>query len=178
MKKGLLFLPVLLLAIFGLFSFQALMTKETARPSALIGKPVPDFELPAISEDIPTLTSEMLKGDVALLNIFGSWCQGCHIEHPFLIEIAAKNDIPIYGINWNEPSEKGAAWLKRFGNPYTAIGHDENGRVIIDLGVYGAPETFLIDHKGIIRYRLPAPLTQQIWEDEFVPRILELEAAQ
>jgi len=107
-----------------------------------------------------------------LLNIFASWCPPCRIEHPLLMELAARDEIPIMGLNWKDPPGKGTAWLQKLGDPYTLIGDDANGRAAIEFGVTGAPETFIIDKRGRIRYKQVGPITPQIWD--IAPIIKEL----
>jgi len=106
--------------------------------------------------------------------VFASWCVSCHVEHPLLMELAAVGDIPIYGLNWKEKPGDGKAWLDRFGNPYELIGDDQNGRVAIDLGVTGAPETFVVDKDGRVRYVYVGPITPRAWEETLQPLIEEL----
>lgn len=143
-------------------------------PTVLIDAPVPDFALGPIEGYEHGLSSEDLRGEATLLNIFGSWCVACLIEHPLLMEIAAQDEIPIMGLNWKDPPGKGTEWLARHGDPYTRIGDDFEGRVAIDFGVTGAPETFIIDRKGRIRYKQIGPVTEQIWEEDMLPVIRRL----
>ena len=140
----------------------------------MIGKPVPDFELPAISEDIPTLTSEMLKGDVALLNIFGSWCVACVQEHPILMELERRNLVKIIGVDWRDTREAGQRWLKKYGDPYSAVIFDEGSLLAIDLGVTGAPETYVIGKDGRIRHKHVGIITQDVWTMEIAPIVKAL----
>jgi cytochrome c biogenesis protein CcmG/thiol:disulfide interchange protein DsbE len=140
-------------------------------PSPLIGKPVPTFDLPRLLAPEQRLTDAELRGQVSLLNVWATWCVGCRQEHATLNEIAALGTVPIYGLNWKDDERLAKDWLARLGNPYAASGFDGDGRVAIDWGVYGAPETFLIDPRGVILYRHISPLTMEIWESEFVPRI-------
>ncbi len=143
-------------------------------PTVLIDQPAPVFDLPAIEGYTEGFSSDDLKGEITLVNIFGSWCVGCRVEHPVLMEIAERGDIPIMGIDWKDPPGAGAAWLQRFGDPYTRIGDDFAGRVAIDFGITGAPETFVVDAKGRIRYKQVGPITPQIWREDIAPVIQEL----
>jgi len=149
-----------------------------ALPSPFIGKPAPTFELPTLEDPDMTIGSADLSGKFTLVNVWATWCGGCRTEHPFLLELAANNTIPIYGINWRDQRGEAMRWLQNLGDPYVASGFDADGRVGIDWGVYGAPETFLVDANGIVVYKHLGPLDRQSWEKEFVPRIEAAGAAQ
>ncbi len=140
-------------------------------PSPLIGKPMPAFDLPRLDDPTQRLTDQDLRGRVSLLNVWATWCVGCRQEHATLLAIAQTGAAPIYGLNWKDDRLQARAWLERLGNPYVATGVDADGRVAIDWGVYGAPETFLIGADGRVIYKHIAPLTLEIWEREFLPRI-------
>lgn len=142
-------------------------------PSPLIGKPIPNFELPRLKDPEQFVSDADLRGQVSLLNVWATWCVGCRQEHDTLIRIAALNEVPIYGLNWKDEVQLATTWLDELGDPYVASAFDADGRVAIDWGVYGAPETFLVDADGIILYRHISPLTMDIWQSEFVPRINE-----
>ena len=163
-------------AIAGAFAV-GLTRDPSAIPSALIDHPLPEFDLPPIQGLQKGLASADLKGEVSLLNVFGSWCVSCHIEHPVLMQIAASGAVPIRGLNWKDKPGDGAAWLARLGNPYDRIGDDPEGRVIFDLGVTGAPETFVIDKEGRVRYKHTGPITPEVWEKTLRPLIEELRKA-
>ena len=174
MKRSLLFLPVILFAALAAFALVGLGINKDVLPSVLIDKPVPDFDLPPVSADIPGLTSADLRGEVTLVNVFGSWCVACRYEHEFLMSLKTRTDVPLYGIDWKDTPAEGAEWLARFGNPYAAVGNDEHGRTVIDFGVTGAPETFLIDAEGRIRWRFVGPLSEETWQRQFEPMIAQL----
>jgi cytochrome c biogenesis protein CcmG/thiol:disulfide interchange protein DsbE len=140
-------------------------------PSPLIGKEIPEFNLPRLNYPNQVVTDTDLRGQVSLLNVWATWCVGCRQEHETLNRIAALGDVPIYGLNWKDDADLAAEWLAGLGNPYVATAFDGEGRVAIDWGVYGAPETFLIDADGTVLYRHISPLTMQVWESEFQPRI-------
>ncbi len=140
-------------------------------PSVLINRPVPSFVLPALPGRGRALHSENLKG-VSIVNIFGSWCVACMAEHPFLMKI--KDLVPVHGIDWRDDPEKGAAWLRRQGDPYDRVGVDSDSRVAIDFGVTGAPETFVIDAEGVIRSKHIGSLTPEVWEKTLHPLIERL----
>lgn len=138
--------------------------------SPLIDKPAPQFELPILgSEEL--FSNASLQGRSYLLNVWGTWCAECRREHDMLLEIAAQGEIPIVGLNWKDDPAAAAQWLQDLGNPYSVIPADREGRVAINWGVYGAPETFLIDAAGVVRYKHVGALTPLVWESEFLPRI-------
>ncbi len=145
-------------------------------PSPLIGKPAPAFSLPRLDNPEETLSNADLRGQVTLINVWGTWCVGCRQEHDTLLAIAESGEVPIYGLNWKDDTLQARAWLQRLGNPYAATGVDADGRAAIDWGVYGAPETFLIAADGTVVYKHIAPLSLDIWQREFLPRIRELRA--
>jgi len=175
MRRFLLLFPLVLFVIVGGFFGWGLTRDPSRIPSQLIDRPLPEFDLAAIEGLDEGLKTEDFKGQVILLNVFASWCVSCHIEHPFLMELKENNVIPIYGLNWKENGDRdGIDWLDRFGNPYTLVGDDRNGRVASDLGVTGAPETFVIDKDGRVRYKFIGPITEQHWERTLAPLIEEL----
>jgi cytochrome c biogenesis protein CcmG/thiol:disulfide interchange protein DsbE len=145
-------------------------------PSVFIDRPVPDFTLPALEgTGVPGFSSaDPRSGQVALVNVFASWCVPCRAEHPFLVRLAGEPAVPIYGINYKDKRTDAVAWLAELGNPYVAIGADESGRVAIDRGIYGVPKTFVIDPTGVIRYRQVGPLFPQLLEEDILPLIRSL----
>lgn len=174
MKRLMFILPLTaFVALLAYFSI-GLQRDPSRIPSVLIDKPAPQFDLPAIEGRDVGLSTQDLKGEVSLVNFFGSWCVSCRIEHPLLMQLAQEGEIPIYGIDWKDPPGAGAAWLERHGDPYTLIGDDADGRVAIDFGITGAPETFIIDRSGRIRYKYAGPITPQIWEQDLLPIIRKL----
>lgn len=164
-------IPVVVFALLVVLLYLGLGRDPTVVPSPLIGKPAPAFSLPRLDNPDLRLTDEVLRGQFSLVNVWGTWCVGCRQEHDTLLAIAAGGDVPIYGLNWKDDTLQARAWLTRLGNPYAAVGVDRKGDVAIDWGVYGAPETFLIGPDGTVLYKHIAPLTPEIWEREFVPRI-------
>lgn len=164
-------IPVVVFALLvGLF-WLGLGKDPTLVPSPLIGKPMPAFSMPRLDDPSRALTDADLRGQVSLLNVWATWCVGCRQEHATLLAIAKTGEVPIYGLNWKDDSLRARAWLQRLGNPYAATGVDADGRVAIDWGVYGAPETFLMAPDGTVLYKHIAPLTMEVWEREFLPRI-------
>ena len=143
-------------------------------PSVLLNTPAPDLDLQPLPGYGDAFTSADLKGKVSLVNVWGSWCAGCRVEHPLLMEIAQSGEVPIYGIAWRDTPDRSTAWLERHGNPYTKIGQDPNSRAIINLGVTAAPETFLIDKDGIIRYKISGIVTREAWRETLQPLIAQL----
>ena len=142
-----------------------------ALPSPFIGKPAPQFELTTLKDPSATIGSQDLEGNLALVNVWATWCVGCRAEHPFLLELAANDSIPIYGINWRDTRPEALRWIDQLGDPYIASGFDGSGRVGIDWGVYGAPETFLVSADGVVLHKHLGPLTKESWESDFVPLI-------
>ena len=178
MRRLLFLLPALAFAtLVGFFVLRLdLMGKGRTPdilPSALIGKPAPNFERPAFLDRGQGFKSTDFKGKVTLVNFFASWCMACHAEHPFLSALEGQ-DITMVGIDYKDTAENGKAFLASKGNPYTTVIDDPDGRIGIDFGVYGMPETYLVDKQGIIRFREPGPLTPEIIRDEFVPLIKDL----
>ncbi|MGI9301978.1 MAG: DsbE family thiol:disulfide interchange protein [Gammaproteobacteria bacterium] len=145
-------------------------------PSPFVGKPMPAFEMARLDDLNVSLSHEDLKGEVALLNVWASWCASCRVEHEFLMTLANDEKVPIYGLNYKDTMEDATRWLEQFGDPYKAIGFDEDGRVGIDWGVYGAPETFVIDRDGIIRYKHIGPLSQDDVDKKLLPLLALLKA--
>lgn len=169
-------LPLLILAGLAAYFWSGLGRNPTALPSVLIDQPLPELSLPPIAGRERRLTTADLKGNVSLVNIFGSWCVACQAEHPFLMQLKAEGVVPLHGIDWRErDAQAGPAWLQRLGDPYTLIGDDRDSRAAIALGVTGAPETFIIDASGVIRYKHVGPITKDIWEKQLWPIVQRLQ---
>ncbi len=145
-------------------------------PSPLINKPAPEFRLPLLGEPEKFVSKSDLLGTTYLLNIWASWCAACRVEHPFLNQLASSGLLPIYGLNWKDPSDDAISWLQALGNPYEIILYDFKGNTAIDFGVYGAPENFIVDTKGQIRYKHVGVLTQQIFDAEVLPILATIKA--
>lgn len=143
-------------------------------PSALIGKPAPEFQLPELRAPSKTFSPKQLRGKVWLLNVWGSWCIACREEHPFLIQLSNSGVVPIYGLDWKDKNDAALATLDELGDPYVLAVSDADGRVAIDYGVTGAPETYLIDKNGVIRYKEVGQLTPEIMREKILPLIQEL----
>lgn len=146
-------------------------------PSALIGKPIPEFDLPPVQGRTAGLSSADLRGRVSLVNVFASWCVACREEHPFLMQLAASKAIPINGLNYKDAPADAAAWLDANGDPYSRTGADISGRVAIDWGVYGVPETYVIDAEGRIAYKAIGPLNAEIFARTIEPVLRRLGVA-
>ena len=143
-------------------------------PSPLINKPAPAFRLVELKDPSRIFSSEEMRGKVWLLNVWASWCVACRDEHPMLLELARQNAIPIYGLNYKDKPTDAISWLNELGDPYVLSVSDLDGRVGIDYGVYGAPETFLIDRNGIIRFKHIGPVTPEVWNNKIAPLVAEL----
>jgi cytochrome c biogenesis protein CcmG/thiol:disulfide interchange protein DsbE len=174
-----LLLPLILAAGMFVLFFIALRSGDPSKlPSAMIGKPVPQFELPAIygltqgARPVPGLSSQHLqRGQPAILNVWASWCAPCAVEHPLLMSLARSASVPIYGLNYKDKPDAAKAFLAKLGNPFAAIGADQTGMTAIDFGVYGVPETFVIDGQGRILYRHAGPLTEDIIKTGILPAL-------
>jgi cytochrome c biogenesis protein CcmG/thiol:disulfide interchange protein DsbE len=169
--------PLLLFAALGIFLFVGLFRDPRYVPSPLIGKPAPEFTLPSLQDASYPVSSKELLGQPWVLNVWGTWCGGCREEHDTLLAIAAQRAVPIVGLNWKDDNALAQQWLAQLGNPYAVVAEDREGRTAIDWGVYGAPETFLIGPDGIVLYKHIAPMTLEVWNREFLPRIEAARAA-
>ena len=174
MAKRILFVTPLFLFV-GLAIYLAFGLTRDARvlPSALIDKPIPEFALPALFPGEPGFATADLKGKVAVVNVFASWCIPCRVEHPVLMRLAEQG-VPIYGINYKDKPDDAERWLDRLGDPYTRTGADRDGRVAIDWGVYGVPETFVVDRQGRIVHKHIGVLKQEAFENDIMPLIDDL----
>lgn len=179
-----LFLPLIVFAALAAIFYFRLFTGDPSRiPSALIGRQVPAFDLPPLEglksggEQVPGFASaDLAKGEVSLVNVWASWCAPCRLEHPILMEAAQAGIARIYGLNYKDQPENARRFLGQLGNPYAAVGADRNGRVGIDWGVYGVPETFVVDGKGHIVYKHVGPIDRTIMRETILPRIGEAAA--
>ena len=171
-------IPLALFAILIGFFIFGLSRDPSKLPSVLIGKPAPAFSLPALNDPNERVDHRVWQGEYALINVWATWCRECIVEHAFLLELAKTSGVPIIGLNWNDDRAKALGWLQRLGDPYRAVGFDNTGRVAIDWGVYGAPETFLVDPQGIVLHKHLGAMTPKVWENEFLPKIAQNNAAQ
>lgn len=166
--------PLALFAGVAVFMAAGLTNDPRELPSNMIDRPMPEFELGPIAEGKAVLSPEDLKGEVSMINVFGSWCVSCVVEHPKLMELSEQGDVPIYGVDWRDKPGAGQAWLDKYGDPYALTGVDEESKLAIDLGVTGAPETFIVDAEGRIRYKHIGPITDEIWDETLLPLITDL----
>ena len=175
MKRFLLPLGIFI----GLLVFLALGLRLNPReiPSPFIGKPAPAFKLTQLHEPDKSISPQDMTGQVWVLNVWASWCVSCRVEHPVLMDFAKANVVPVIGLNYKDGRNDGIKWLQDFGNPYAMSAFDNEGRVGIDYGVYGVPETFVIDKKGVIRMKYTGPLTPDAIATKLMPLIKELKSA-
>ncbi len=169
-------LPLLLFIILAVFLAMGLKLNPRDIPSPLIDQPAPDFSLPLLQNPQQKLSPKNLQGKVWLLNVWASWCVSCRSEHPVLNEFVKQTAVTIIGLNYKDDPEAAKQWLAELGNPYRASIMDQEGRVGIDYGVYGVPETFVIDKKGIIRYKFTGPVTMKVINEALMPLLQQLEA--
>ncbi len=146
-------------------------------PSPFIGKPAPSFALSQLHVEGKTIAPENLRGQVWLLNVWASWCVSCRQEHPVLLDLAKRNVVPIIGLDYKDERAAGIAWLQQNGDPYALSAYDRDGRVGIDYGVYGVPETFVVDKAGIVRLKHVGPLTPAVINEKLIPLVKELQGA-
>ncbi len=168
-------IPLGIFIVLVVFLARGLQLNPHEVPSPLIGKSAPDFLLPQLQDANQQLGRKDLLGKVSLLNVWASWCVACREEHPVLVEIARSGVVNIYGLNYKDTREDALRWLAQFGNPYLTSAFDEQGKVGIDYGVYGVPETYIIDRQGIIRHKVIGPITQENWDKELLPLIRKLQ---
>lgn len=175
MRRLVFLLPILIVAILVAVFWIGLDPErdKSVLPSALVGQPAPAVDLPALAEGAPRLTLDAFKGQLVAINFFASWCLPCRAEHPVLKELTAELGIPVIGIAWKDRPADSRAFLAELGDPYVATGIDENGRTGIDFGITGVPETFLVDGKGIVRYRFAGPLSPEGLRSQLAPAIAE-----
>lgn len=175
MKRFLL--PLAIFMALLLFLGVGLRLNPREIPSPFIGKPAPTFTLTQLSEPNKAISPQDMLGKVWLLNVWASWCVSCRQEHPVLMDFSKQGVVPIIGLNYKDNREEGLGWLRQFGNPYQLSAFDGSGRVGIDYGVYGVPETFLIDKKGVIRLKHVGPVTPEVIAEKLLPLIKELNRA-
>jgi cytochrome c biogenesis protein CcmG, thiol:disulfide interchange protein DsbE len=176
MKRLIWFIPLAIFAAIATVSWLGLSRDPSFLPSALIDQPMPAFELAAVRADGEGFARADLGGQAALVNVFASWCGPCRQEHPTLIELAREQGVVIHGINWKESPAQGLQYLTEAGDPYSKVGSDESGRFALDLGVTGAPETFIVDRAGRIRYKHTGPITPEVWNRTIAPILNQIES--
>ena len=172
MKKYIV--PLVIFVALGLLLAYGLNLDPRRIPSPLIGKPLPAFSLTTVADPTRKVSRDDLHGRVYLLSVWASWCAACREEHPLLNELTSRKAVTIIGLNYKDKREDALRWLGALGNPYELSLSDQDGRLGIDLGVYGVPETFVIDKQGVIRYKQIGPMTPEVWEQKLAPLIKEL----
>jgi len=167
-------IPLALFLVLVVFLAIGLTRNPNELPSALIDKPAPTFRLPQLKQPDKTFSAEDMRGKVWMLNVWASWCVACRDEHPYMFEYQKSGAVPIYGLNYKDRPEDALGWLSELGDPYLLSAVDLDGRVAIDYGVYGAPETYIIDKKGTIRLKHVGPVMPDVWEKKILPMVQEL----
>lgn len=167
-------IPLGVFLVIGVFLGIGLTMDPRRVPSPLIDKPIPQFELPRLKARDQVFSDRDLKGKVSLFNVWASWCVACRQEHPVLMQLASTGEVPIYGLNYKDQHADALNWLAELGDPYTATAYDFKGRVAIDWGVYGVPETFIIDAQGIIRHKHIGPISPKALREEVLPLVRRL----
>ncbi len=170
MQRLKLFLPLAVFVLLAGFLFVGLFLDKENLPSPLLDEPFPVFSLGTLKDPEKPVNEQSLKGEIALVNVWATWCISCRAEHPWLLKIADQG-IPVYGVNYKDDPEDARRWLKELGDPYRFSVMDEKGRLGLDLGVYGAPETYLIDANGVIRYKHVGVVDGRVWQDILKPRV-------
>ena len=167
-------LPLVIFVVLAGFMWKGLSLNPSSVPSPLVGKPAPSFELSQLHQAEQMISRDSNLGKVWLLNVWASWCVSCRQEHPLLMQLARSGEVPIYGLNYKDERDEAIQWLQDFGDPYIMSAHDYKGRVGVDYGVYGVPETYVIDKQGVIRHKHTGPVTPQALQDTILPLVREL----
>lgn len=174
MNKLIRFLPLILVIALGVVLYRGLSLNPAELPSAMIGKKFPEFSLTPILNANQTMSTADFKSGIKLVNVWGTWCPSCRYEHDYLKQLAKTDRFTLYGLNYNDEREDAEKWLTELGNPYQFSVFDDQGKLSMDLGVYAAPETFVIDHNNIIRKRFAGAIDTRVWRREFEPLIATL----
>ncbi len=169
-------IPLVVFVLMAGFLAVGLKLNPREVPSPLIDKPAPAFNLPQLNDPALKVAAEQMKGQVWVLNVFASWCTPCLAEHPYVTQLAKQPGIKLIGLNYKDRAEDAKGWLRKHGDPYTTIVVDADGRVGIDYGVYGVPETFVIDKQGVIRHKQIGPITPEALKDDILPLLAKLNA--
>ena len=169
MERFKLFVPLIIFLIMSVFLYRGLSIDPSELPSVVVDKPFPEFSLPQLGDEteVPLARSDIV-GEPFLLNVWASWCPTCLVEHPYLVKLS-KQGVKIVGLNWKDEDDKAKQWIARYGNPYSTNLVDYNGRLVLDLGVSAAPETFVVDASGTIRYRHVGEVTEKVWRSHMAP---------
>jgi len=175
MRKVLIyFLPLVTFLVVAVFLLRGLWLNPREVPSPFIDKPAPLFTLEQLAQPEAKFSPTDMKGQVWLLNVWASWCVACRQEHPLLVELSKQKAVPIIGLNYKDKSDAAKGWLTQWGNPYDLSVKDADGRIGIEYGVYGVPETFVIDKAGVIRFKQIGPITEEVWKQKMLPLIEDL----
>lgn len=176
MRKTFYFIPLIIFLTIVLLLWRGLQQNPSVIPTPLLNKPLPPISSPSLDDDPPMkVTNQVFLDHITLLNVWASWCAACQTERPMLMDIARSGKVVIYGLNYKDRREVALDQLKKMGNPYVLNIYDPKGEVGLNLGVYGTPETFLIDQNGIIRYKYIGPITSEVWQTDLLPRIEKLQ---
>lgn len=174
MSRLKLFIPLMIFVVLAAFFWRGLSLDPTDMPSALIDRPMPVFSLPTVNDASKVVSESDLKGEVTLLNVWATWCISCRVEHPYLVELAEQG-VKIVGVNYKDDVQEAQKWLKNLHNPYAYSIVDADGRLGIDLGVFGAPETYVLDRQGVIRYKHVGVIDNNVWTEQIKPIVDALE---
>ena len=175
LKQPRFILPLIIFALIVMLLWRGLELNPTEVPSPLINKPSPTFQSPELFKATQIITNADFIGQVTLFNVWATWCYACALEHDFLMQLAKDHSVNIYGLNYKNDPVLARKWLAEYGNPYKIVAVDQSGSVAIDWGVYGTPETFIIDKKGVIRYKHIGPITADVWAGTLQPIVQKLE---
>lgn len=178
MRRALILVPLALFLVLVGFLAVGLTLKPTEVPSPLIGKPAPAFSVPQLHQPERAISATDLVGQVSVVNVWASWCAACRDEHPYVMALAQAGVAPVIGLNYKDDRDDALAWLDQFGDAYSVSAHDPEGRVGLDWGVYGVPETFVLDKRGVIRHKHIGPIDARALRDELLPLIAQLSEEQ
>ena len=168
-------LPLAIFMVIAFFLWKGLGGTPGRIPSPLIGKPVPTFSMETLKNPAIKFNNKDLLGHVSIINVWATWCYACRAEHPVLMDISEHNKVAIYGLNYKDQRKSALNWIDKYGDPYKTVIFDPKGKLAINFGVYGAPETFVVDKKGIIRYKYTGPISPDAWKDDILPIVKKLQ---
>lgn len=177
MQRLKLFIPLVVFALLALLFWRGLSLDPNAMPSALLNKPVPEFQLPSLEDPQVMVSRDIFQGQVSLLNVWATWCPPCYDEHPYLVKLSQEG-VRIIGVNYKDKVEDSQRWLNDLGNPYEVTIQDADGRLGVDLGVSGWPETYVVDAKGLIRYKHVGVVDDKAWREQLEPLVKSLQTSQ
>ena len=170
-------IPLVVFVLLVIFFWKGLGSDPRKIPSPLVGKTIPHFNQADIDMGAPIISDKVFQGNISILNVWATWCLACHQEHDVLLNLSHKSGIRVYGLNYKDTRDAAKAWLEKLGNPFVATIFDPEGKLALQFGVYGTPETFLIDEKGVIQHKHVGPLDKEMWNKTFVPLINKIRAA-